>query len=162
MSRNRKTHWPLGAIFAVALPDGTFALGQAISMMMANVVYCALTDRSVSSIAAATSAVPTLTPKDVVARVALTREQLDYAAWPVVGVADPLAAVTHFTNERFAATRYVGATMYDAVVAQDFLAAFHALAPWDDWFDPDFLDAWLVSPDRKPAVLLFKSGRAAT
>ena len=162
MPRKQKISWPLGAVFAVPLPDGTFALGQAIGMMMANVVYCALTATRVASLAAAADAVSALTPVDVVTRQALTREQLDYAAWTVVGRAAPLAAVADFNNERFAKDRYVGATIHDAAVAEEFLAAFHALAPWDDWFDPTYLDSWLVSLDRRPSVLQFKSGRAAT
>ncbi len=162
MPRKRKISWAIGAVFGVPLPDGTFALGQTIGMMMANVVYCALTATRVPSLAAAADAVSGLKPADVVARQALTREQLDYAAWTVVGRAAPLAAATDFNNERFAKDGYVGATIYDAGVAEEFLAAFHALAAWDDWFDPTYLDSWLVSPDRRPSVLRFKSGRAAT
>ena len=121
---------------------------------MPNVVYCALTDRRVSS---CTSGAPTLRPDDVVALVALTREQLDFGAWPLLGLSSLIATSRDFANERFAASAYAGAKIYDAALAEDFLAAFHALRPWDDWHDPHYLDAWLVSPSRKPRHLLLKS-----
>lgn len=66
-----------------------------------------------------------------------------------------------FRNEQFASTGYVGARVHDAGIAEEFLAAFHALMTRDDWHDPAYLDHWLVSPACKPAVLKFKSSVAA-
>jgi hypothetical protein len=159
MTRKRKVSWDPGVVFAVPLPDGSVGIGQAIALMWANVVYCALTDRRLPS--ASTHARP-LDSDSVVARVALTREQLDYGAWPLLGEQPPVCAKADFSNERFASQGYVGAVVYDAALAEDFLAAFHALTPWDNWHDPDYLDHWLVSPDRKPRVLQFKSGTPAS
>jgi hypothetical protein len=34
----------------------------------------------------------------------------------------------------------VGSTIYDAAIAEDFMNAFYALQPWDDWHNPDYLD----------------------
>ena len=154
MPRRSKVSWKELDVFAVPLPDGSCAFGQAIGMMMTNVVYCALTDQRAPSVPAAP---PSLLPAQVVARVALSREQLDYGAWPILGPARALCARSDFPNERFARSGYVGARIYDAALAEEFLAAFHALACWDAFHDPTYLDQWLVSPSRKPARLLFKS-----
>lgn len=147
-------------MFAVPLPDTTYALGQAVALMSPTLVYCALTDRRVKTLP---RTAPTLRPDDVVSRVALTREQLDFGAWPILGTAPPVCAKVDFANERYKRRGYVGAVMYDAALAEDFLAAFHGILPWDE-FDPDpespdeeFFGSWLVSPDRKPRKLKFKS-----
>ena len=158
MPRQQNVPWDPGVVFAVPLPDNTAAVGQAIALMLPNVVYCALTDIRLASVSAKP---PSLEPSSVVSRVALTREQLDYRAWPLLGEQPLVCTKDDFNNERFASKGYVGATIYDAALAEDFLAAFHALAPWDDWHDPHYLDGWLVSPERKPRVLQFKSGSPA-
>lgn len=155
MARKRKITWEFGAVFAVPLPDGTFGIGQAIAPMMANVIYCAFTRQRVGEI---DGGVPHLLSTDVVSRVPVTRVQLDYAAWPILGVAPPCCAKSDFIAEAYAARGYVGATVYDAALAEDFLAAFHALAAWDDWHQPDYLDRWLVSPNAKPQTLRWKDG----
>ena len=159
MTRKKRITWPFGAIFAVPLPDGSYALGQVIAPMMTNVVYCALTDYRSPELPASP---PPLTADNVISRVALTREQLDFGAWPIVGIANPLVTKPEFANERFARSGYVGARLHDAALAADFLAAFHALVPWDDWHDPKYLDTWLIGPHRKPKVLRFKSDAAAS
>lgn len=137
-------------MFAVPLPDGSHAFGQAIALMMKNVVYCALTERRATTLAQGR---PELTPASVVARVALSREQLDFGAWTALGVAPLVCRKSDFGNERFAGKGYVGAKIFDAALAQDFLAAFHGLAYWDSLHDPKYFDAWLVSPERKPATV---------
>jgi hypothetical protein len=39
-------------------------------------------------------------------------------------------------------------------VIEEFVSAYHSLCPWDDWADPDFLDALLISKDKKPQKLI--------
>ena len=159
MPRKQRLAWEPGAVFAVPLADGTLALGQAIALMWPNVVYCALTTRRTER---AQTAVTAISRSDTIALVALTREQLDYGAWPVLGYAQLVASKAEFANERFAAAGYVGAKVYDAALAEDFLNAAHALAPWDDWHDAGYLDTWLISPAHKPRVLRFKSDAPAS
>jgi len=159
MTRKRRVHWEPGAQFAVPLPDGSYGIGQAIALMMPNVVYCALTSHRALALPAAPAAV---SPADVVSRVAVSREQLDYGAWPILAATQLLAEKADFTNEKFASVGYVGAKVYDAALAEEFLAAFHGLAPWDDYHDPHYLDAWLTSPARKPIALRFRSDAPAS
>ena len=158
-SSPRKREWSLGSVFAVLLPDGSHALGQAVAVMMPNVVYCALTNQTVQVLP---DTAPNVTRDNVIARVALTREQLAYGAWTVLGVAPAISRKDEFPNEAFARNGYVGARVYDAAIAEEFLAAFHALVPWDDWHDPRYLDNWLVSPDKKPNNLRYKHSASAS
>ena len=128
-------------------------------MMMPNVVYCAFTS---ARIGALPSTAPVLSSDQVVSRVAVTREQLDHGAWHILGQGAPVADKADFSNEAHAGRRYVGAKIYDAALAEEFLAAFHALTPWDDFHDPQYLDAWLTRPECKPLRLLYKSDAPAS
>lgn len=154
--RRRRVAWSVGALFGVPLPDGSLAVGQAVALMMPNVVYCALTR---VRIPAGASTVPEVGPVDVTARVALTREELDQGAWRVLGEARALSPKGEFANEAFARKGYIGATVYDATVAADFLEAYHGFAFWDDWADPRLFDQWLVAPHQRPDAVRLK-GRA--
>jgi len=40
---------------------------------------------------------------------------------------------------------------------ENFLNAFHGLAPWDRYKDPNYFDEMLISEAIKPQVLVFKS-----
>ncbi|MBL0145402.1 MAG: hypothetical protein IPP48_06245 [Chitinophagaceae bacterium] len=70
-------------------------------------------------------------------------------------VRELIASKSDFKNEKFKDVGYVGAVSYDAGLAIDFLAAFHKLTPWDDWYDPNYLDEFLVNVEKKPAELIY-------
>ena len=61
-----------------------------------------------------------------------------------------------FPNEKFKTKNWIGAKHYDAALLEDFLNSFYALLPWDDWFNPNYLDEFLVSLDKKPQKLIYK------
>lgn len=150
MARRRKIAWSPGDLFTVRLPDDTLALGQACELMRPGVAYCVLTSRR-GARAALLESRPG--PADVIAAVALKSDALDYADWPVIGYQALLVPRSEFANERLAGDGYKKATVYDVALAEEFLAAFHVMRPWDDWNDPHYLDGWLITPDRKPQRL---------
>ena len=82
MGEHQQISWGPGAVFAVPLPDGTAGLGQVTELMMPNVVYCAFSSHRLPH--GARSA-PILRPDAVIAALAVTREQLDRGAWPIIG-----------------------------------------------------------------------------
>jgi len=47
--------------------------------------------------------------------------------------------------------------MYGAGIVNEFLNAYYALRAWDDWYDPAYFDGLLLSPEKKPTRLMFKS-----
>jgi hypothetical protein len=61
--------------------------------------------------------------------------------------------------ERLRAQGFVGAKVRGSAVVEEFVNAFYGLMPWDDWYVPDYLDDFLVSPDKKPDQRLVYSGR---
>jgi len=154
----RKQRWKDGDLFAVPLVDSTYALGQVIDLQMPNVVRCAIYSARLSagdfSRASAIHADATL-----ISLVATTREHLDFGVWTALGSAPISVRRDQLPNERFRAAGWVGAKIHDASIVEEFCNAFHALLPWDDWADPDYLDRLLVSPSVKPKNLVFKGGR---
>jgi hypothetical protein len=52
---------------------------------------------------------------------------------------------------------WVGVTVYGAGNVEEFLNAYYGLRAWDDWYHPAYLDGLLLSPDKKPTRLMFKS-----
>ena len=102
------------------------------------------------------SEIPKFTFDNVISCIAVSREQIDYGVWRILGYTDIICDKNMFKNEGFASNGYVGAKVYDAALAEDFLSAFHAIIPWDDWFDPNYLDALLISKQKKPNNLKYK------
>ena len=153
MPRRSKVPWHLNALFRVPLADHTGRLGQVVGLMMPNVAYCAFSARPVS---VGSEASP-LQRSEIVAALAVTREQLDYGVWQIVGHAEPVLAVSAFANEQFASNGYIGARIYDAALVEDLLAAYSGLTLWDDWHDPEYLDGLLLPPCTRPSGVRLRS-----
>jgi hypothetical protein len=46
----------------------------------------------------------------------------------------------------------------NAALAEDFLNAFYALIPWDNYYIPEYLDKYLIDISKKPKnIILIKS-----
>ena len=58
--------------------------------------------------------------------------------------------------EPLRASGFIGATITGSGIVDDFVNAFHGLAPWDDWHDPRYLDTLLLDPSKKPRGLVYK------
>jgi hypothetical protein len=153
----RKIKWGSGDVFAVPLLNGNFAVGQVLDLMMVNQVRLALYDEPFPTLEAiALEAV--CHPEHLVSLVASTREQLDYRVWKVIGNQPVSVPMERHANEQFRHQGWVGATHYDAALVEDFLDAYYALRPWDTWFNPNYLDAFLVEGRKRPkGVILTKS-----
>jgi len=56
---------------------------------------------------------------------------------------------------------FIGAKVRGSGIVEEFVNAFYGFAPWDDWYVPDYLDAFLISASKKPTDRLVYSGRHA-
>lgn len=135
--------------------DGIGTVGQVLDLMMPNVVSCAFHSLRVP-LAGAHGPFP-LSDDTTVAAISVTREQLDFGEWTIIGSQPVALAQKDWPNENCRSQRWIGAQMYDAAVAEDLLNALNGLLPWDDWHDPLFLDSLLVNPDRKPPHVRYKT-----
>ena len=86
------------------------------------------------------------------ALLAVKRYGLASGHWPVLATAPVVFAKAEFANEQFRDAGYVGATMFDYGLAEDFLSAYHGLVPWNDWKNPNYLDTMLAPNVKRPAT----------
>lgn len=155
--RRVEASWTPGDYFVVPLADGSLAVGQVLDEMMENIVSVAFLDRRQLSSADARNSLLASNPRieEVFAKLSTWRDPLDSGRWEVVGHAPPVLPQELWPNEEFRSREWVGAKHVDAELAEDFLKAFYALAPWDSLFDPDYYERFLVSADKKPFNLLY-------
>lgn len=144
-----KQRWQQGDVFTVPLLDGTFGVGQVLGMMMENILLVALAARREP---AGSPTLP-LGRADVMSTLATWRDPLDTGRWKVVGSQGILFPQKEWPNEQFRERNWVGAKHYNTALVEGFLNAFHALAPWDAWHDPQYLDKLLLAPELKPSHL---------
>jgi len=116
---------------------------------MVNAVTCAFFDIRVSCGAGTGPFV--LGDDRLIAVITVTREQLDYFAWRVVGHQEIDVPRAKWPNQGLPAGSKIGLKVLDAAIAEDLLNAYNGLAPWDDWHDPLYLEKLLAYPARKPA-----------
>lgn len=122
--------------------------------MMANVASCAFYD--VRVVAPEAPSLP-LCSDALISVASVAKDALDSGAWRVVGHAPIGVERRMWPNERFRKSGWIGAEVYDASILDEFLEAFHGLVPWNAWKDPDFLDKLLISPEKKPSGLVYKT-----
>lgn len=154
MAKKKKVDWKTGDIFLVPLLDGTYGTGQILDLQMPTIVRIALFDENVKSLTEFDIS-HACSLSNLISLIASSREQLDFDAWKIVGNKPIQIAIRDFPNEQFRNKDWVGAKHYDAALIEDFLNAFYSFIPWDDWFNPNYLDAFLVDLSKKPKTLVF-------
>lgn len=157
MKRRKKIDWQIGDVFAVPLKDGRFSIGQALNQSMPNTVRVALYNEVLD-------AIDNLVPdnlcqvKNLISLIEVTKDQLDYGVWRIIGNKAVTIQLEDQPNEQYRIKRWVGASFHDAALAEDFLNAYNRLIPWDDWYNPNYLDGYLVDISKKPKnLVLIKS-----
>ena len=96
---------------------------------------------------------------NLISLIEVSREQLDYNVWKILGNKEVSIPLNRQPNEKYRNLNWVGAQMNDAALAEDFLNAFYALITWDNWFDPNYLDKFLVDISKKPTRLILTKQR---
>lgn len=148
----KKINWQNGDVFFVKLKDGTYTIGQILDLQMKNVVRCAFFDERIIN---QQEANVSCNVKNLISILATTREQLDFGIWKILGNKKIEILIDQYPNEQFRNNDWIGAKVYDAAVVEEFLDAFYALIPWDDWADPNYLDKLLLDKTKKPNKLIF-------
>jgi hypothetical protein len=153
MTRRKKHNWEFGDIFLVNLKDKTYGIIQVIDSMMKNVVYVAITNHKISDL----QQIPKLNSKNLISLIAITKEGLDFGEFKTVERQNEIVSRIDFKNEKLSEQGYVGAKIYDYGLVEDFLNAYHKLDYWNDWFNPNYLDEFLIDIKLKPNNLKLKS-----
>ena len=157
--RNKKIPWAIGDIFTIKLNNGKYAIGHVLSQRMVNTIRIALYDEVIDSLENAD--INNLCKEaDLLSLIEVTKEQIDFGAWKLIGNRPTDIPVNRHANEQYRNDDPyldgVGANIKDAAIAEDFMNAFYGMHPWDDWYDPEFYDKMLVDKRKKPLHLIYK------
>jgi hypothetical protein len=152
----KRIAWKAGDNFLVPLEDGTFGQGQVLGYELhaLDSAVCAFSSRRFET--SPDSLVP-ITEPNLIAVLFVTRDLLDRGYWKILSNGPIVVQGQRFLDlEGLRRKGFVGAKCYGSRIVADFLSAYHRLLPWNAYFDPNYLDELLVSPDRKPADVLLK------
>ncbi len=148
----KKVIWNNGDVFAIKLKNDKYGIGQVLDLRWKNCVRLALFDRIIPY--TLNPEIDDLCKEEVVSLIECTREQLDYGVW-IILCNNPISiSMDNYPNEQFRNSNWIGAKTYDAALIEDFLNGYHALSPWDDWFNPNYLDEFLIDKSKKPENLI--------
>ena len=150
----KKIKWGIHQLFLVPQRDGKYSTGVTLDLILPNIITCAFFDERVSN--RDDIIISNYAKEDkLIALLSVSREQLDYGVWPIIGESSFRVARSRIPNEEYRSKGWIGTKSYDAALVEDFLDAFYKLSPWDDWYDPNYLDKYLISPDKKPKDLIY-------
>lgn len=158
MARKPKQQWLEGDYFCVPLVDGTYAVGQVIGIIpnALNSVLCVFFSQHFHTPPSAPQSEVSVLERDLISALFVTRELLDSGRWKVFSNGVPFPIRKYLDIDALEAAHFVGVKVIGAGIIEEFLSAYYALLPWNDYFKPDYLDGLLISPDRKPKHLLYK------
>lgn len=159
VAKKKKQAWVVGSVFLLPLKDGESCLGQVIGREpgLLNCVAIALFDCKKAW--AVGEDFPALSIELAFSAIYVTRDLLDSGRWAViddqgVGISEEMKPYEHLRDRGF-----IGAKVRGSANVEEFANAFYGLMSWDDWYVPDYLDAFLLSADKKPIERLVYSGR---
>lgn len=146
-------------MFLIPLRDGDTCPGQVIGRepQALNSATIALFDRKGPPLQS--SDVGELHRGDIFSLLFVTRDYLDCGQWPVIGETESTVPAGEHPYEATRDSGFIGAKISGSAIVQEFVDAFYGLAPWDDWYLPDYLDAFLLAPEKKPEGRLVYCGR---
>lgn len=150
----KRTKWKVGDIFVVPQTDGESSIGQIVGQEpdALNSVICAFYDFRLQPNREMPNALPA---ERVISILFVTRDLLDSGDWSIIGHTEPAnLRLISASLEDSKQKKFVGVKIIGSGNVIRFLNAYFGLAPWDDWSDPNYLDGFLISPDKKPNNLV--------
>jgi hypothetical protein len=152
----KKTAWKTGDNFLVPLEDGTYGQGQVLGYELhaLDSPICAFSSQRFETMPESLGPIPAT---GLIAVLFVTRDLLDRGGWKIVNNGSILIPWQRFLDvEGLRRKGFVGAKIYGSRIIANFLSAYHRLLPWNGYFDPNYFDELLISPDRKPVNVLLK------
>ena len=151
----KKQKWRIGDIFLVSLEDGTFSVGQVVAQdkEVLNSVFCVFSMVRVKGSEAEIS----IDIDNVVSALFTTPDLLNSGDWLVVRNEEPIPVDKFFDIKKLKSEGFLGAKVIGSGVVIKLMDACFGLYPWDDFYEPDYLDKLLLSPSKKPAKVIYKS-----
>lgn len=155
-TRRKRQKWQIGDYFLLTLDNGGFSIGQLIDEFpqALNSIICVFFDVKVKNEEEAQNKIKTLSNKNVISALVITRDSLDWGNWKIIYNCSPLLVEDFFDKEKLEAI--VGVRIIGSGIVDDFLNAFYGLSPWNLYCEPDYFDKLLISPNKKPKNLIYK------
>jgi hypothetical protein len=156
MKRTPQT-WKIGDVFTIPTSDVRYAVGQVIDhpgplRSVAVALFAPLLDAPDAALSR------DLSESSLISTVFTSDDLLDSGRWHVVGPRPVTVPADAFPGEHTLALGGVGNKVIGSANLAAFVEAYFALGPWDRFLDPTYMDKLLISPDKKPKTLVFKSG----
>jgi hypothetical protein len=152
----RKQIWQPGDFFTVPLMDGTYTLGQVIKYepRAMNSALCTFYSRCFDLDSPKIEESPT--DEEVVAVLFVTRDLLDSGVWHVFKKGVPMSIKAYVNLEAMESADFIGVRIIGSGIVRQLMNAYNGLSPWNDFYDSNYLDKLLVSPDKKPLNVVMK------
>ncbi|ASS50307.1 MAG: hypothetical protein A3D31_12125 [Candidatus Fluviicola riflensis] len=143
-----------GDVFKIPLLNGEVCYGQVLDFMMPNIIRIALFEGTYG-------ANELIDPNQVVrlkaySRIATDKHFINAGEWPIIGNVEILIPISSFPNEEFRKDDWVGAVHYSATLVESFVNAYYGLKAWDMYYEPNYLDKFLVNPNEKPNNVIYE------
>ncbi len=147
--------WEVGSVFLVPLSDGDYAVGQVIGYEYEALgsVVCVFSNLKLSDPEQEIA----FGAADIISALFVTTDALDRGSWEVAGKTSAIPVQSFFDIRALKRNDFIGVTVRGSGIVRQFLNAYFGLAPWDCYYRPDYLDELLLSPEKKPSSLRYKS-----
>ena len=146
--------WKQNDVFVIPLKNKYYAVGHVLDQRMVNTVRVALYSEVITDFDFDLASITDI--KNLISLIEVTREQLDYGVWKIIGNKHTSIPTEKYANEHFRKNKWINSITHDAALAEDFINSFHGLLPWNDWHNPNYLDDYLIEPSKKPTNLMYK------
>ena len=158
LKKTKQQNWQVGDLFVVQTKDGKCVIGQIVGQEteVLNSASVAFFDRRSDSNSPSFE-IGSISENEAFAVLFATRDQLDSGEWKVISHHRLLVSDKMRPYENLRNNGWVGAKVIGSANINEFLNAFYALCPWDDWKDPSYLDRFLISPEKKPLNVVYKN-----
>jgi hypothetical protein len=97
-----------------------------------------------------------LNKSHIISVIFVTPDSLDGRRWPVFANAQPVGVELRTDLPQLIKNNYVGSMIIGTANAREFMMAWHGLAIWNDWHDPNFLDGLLLPGVKRPENVKMK------
>lgn len=154
--RRRKQTWNIGDLFTIPLADGTYSIGRVVGYEpeALNSAVCAFYAHRVDVFP---NMELNLSEDELISVLFVTRDLLDSGDWQVF---------SHCTSE-FPLNKYIdlytlrnegfiGVCSIGSGIIIGLMNAYYKLDIWNKYYDPNYLDSLLISPDKKPKDVILK------
>lgn len=155
-ARKKKQKWNIGDLFTVPLKDHSFSIGRVVGFESEalNSAICAFYAYRVD-------AVPDneiiLSDDELISVLFVTRDLLDSGDWKIFSSSPNFFDLDKYIHLNYLRENgFIGVKSIGSGLVIELMEAYYKLSPWNDYFDPNYLDSLLLSPDKKPKDIILK------